>query len=115
MAQPDALFTTGPRDAANAKLEHPPESTHLALYLDANNAAGAILANQRARASKRSLAGGGAGSGGGKSFDEEIDFSSDVLILSGRVPILDIVLIIDDGGEIVTAIIWSSKVLGRIF
>src|SRR6185436_4923406 len=57
-----------------------------------------------ARTSKRSLAGGGSHGDTDFQNNEDIDFSSDVLILSGRTPVLEVVLGIGANGEIAEAI-----------
>jgi hypothetical protein len=84
-----ALVTAGPRD----------ETGHLAFNVDTSN--GAVSANNPHDSSKRSLAAGGDdGHGGNAEPTAGIDFDSDVTILSGRSPLLEI----DDGGNIKSAV-----------
>ena len=103
----DTLVTAGPRDNADPNLLHPAESSHLAFYVDTDN--GSVDVDRRARTSKRSLASGG--SHGSKSTDQtrNINFSSDVLILSERTPVLDVQLIVDDRGQVTKAVNASVR------
>jgi hypothetical protein len=87
-----ALVTAGPRDPGDTVLGHPDKSgiptgvdEHLALYATTENGPN-LSQDHRARHSKRSLAGGGSSGSSPDDRPSEIDFSSDVLILSGRSP-----------------------------
>jgi len=90
----DALVTAGPRDPADAALsqfdyqDHPvdlaPALQRLAFFVQASNIGTAQ--NVNGSVSRRSLAGGGSDEGRPGALVDEIAFSSDVLILSGRSP-----------------------------
>ncbi|MBI3917574.1 MAG: hypothetical protein HY322_11275 [Betaproteobacteria bacterium] len=85
-----ALVTAGPRDPGDSELsqfdyaEEPPGEQRLAFFAQATNTDTSTPNN--ARVSKRSLAGGGAADGATRILTDEIAFSSNVLILSGRSP-----------------------------
>ncbi len=98
-----ARVIAGPRDPSDPNLQDSGESTHLALFASVDN--GSSDVTRKANTSKRSLAGGG--SHGNTNFvdNEDIDFSSDVLILSGRQP----ELIIDADGNITRAVEASVR------
>jgi Ca2+-binding RTX toxin-like protein len=96
-----ALVTAGPgpRAASGTNLRTSAQSNHLAFYVDTQN--GALFAGSDGHVSRRSLA-AGSGDEHGSNLDVaiRIPFSSDVLILSGRTP----VLVVDASGTITTAV-----------
>ena len=99
----DALITAGPRDPAGPLDGSTPYGGRLAFLIDMTNEGfppGSAGAN--GHVSRRSLAAGGGGEDGSdnQQLKPSIDFSSDVLILSGRTPRL----YIDTGGNITQAI-----------
>ncbi|KKK74292.1 hypothetical protein LCGC14_2885230, partial [marine sediment metagenome] len=107
LGEQNALVTAGPRDisvtgawdAQNPLQADIGSLDHLAFYVDTTN--GATSANHTSTASKRSLATGGSNSNGsGLSVTTGINFSSDVVILSGRNPRL----VIDGSGNIAEAV-----------
>ncbi|MBK5565795.1 LEPR-XLL domain-containing protein [Ensifer sp. SSB1] len=105
-----ALVTAGPRDNGDAVLGHPDypqepaaSNEHLALYASTVN--GSISQTDDADYSKRSLAAGGSDGSSPDDRPQQIDFNSDVLILSGRSPELVVKqLVIGADGQIDVAV-----------
>ena len=84
-----ATITAGPRDPGDAVLGHPDSTDldRLAFFVD--NANGLLNDQRDGHDSKRSLASGsGSENGYGIKTNAEIDFDSNVVILSGRSPLL---------------------------
>ncbi|MEY2518223.1 MAG: large repetitive protein, partial [bacterium] len=84
-----ATITAGPRDPDDPVLKHPDSTDldRLAFFVD--NANGPLSAQRDGHVSKRSLASGGGHEGGhGIKTTPSIDFDSNVVILSGRSPLL---------------------------
>jgi hypothetical protein len=100
-----AFVTAGPRDPADPAAVAT-GLDHLAFYIDTSNGSVSVTAHHDS--SKRSLATGGDDGHGGADMhgngaiidNDFIDFSSDVLILSGRSPFL----VINKSGNIDTAV-----------
>ena len=86
-----ALITAGPgpRAASGTNLRTSAQSSHLAFYVDTQN--GSLSVKSDGHVTKKSLA-----AGSGDEFGHDLDvailvpFSSNVLILSGRTPVLEI-------------------------
>jgi hypothetical protein len=95
---PRTRITAGPRDTANGFLRHP-GTTRLALYVSATQ--GSVSHSVNGHVSKRSLAAGGGDEHGDRLQQSgTVDISSDVTILSGRSPYLEIGAL----GELVKAV-----------
>src|SRR5262249_40291322 len=103
-----AKVTAGPRDlgiasttwdSANPTLANIGSYDHLAFAIDMTN--GSISPRHHSDSSKRSLAAGGDnGDGTGDAITDPLTFNSDVLILSGRSPTLEV----DQDGKVSTAV-----------
>ncbi|MCB9929003.1 MAG: hypothetical protein H6844_06280 [Alphaproteobacteria bacterium] len=107
-----ALVTAGPRielpntDSETTELaQFDNAKFRLALYGTTENGTNLTYSNDASH-SKRSLAAGGSDEHGDPDYVDSMDFDSDVLILSGRSPELDVVreLVIGSGGNIVKAV-----------
>ena len=101
-----AVVTAGPRNAENDSLEQPGGYERLAFLV--NGAASDIEMRVFAKVSRRALAAGDSEESGTRTTASSVDFDSDVVILAGEIPVLEI----DSNDKIVRAIAVTVRNAG---